>query len=1284
MKRVILLFVLLASLICFSAHAEDAQLTLMIYMTGSNLESEYFAATADIQEMFNARYDQEQVNVLIMTGGSEKWWTPGISADHLSIHRIHRASLVLEQDYPLESMASPNPLTSLLNYGFSHFPAQRYALIIWDHGSGPVNGSCMDTLFGGDMLLPAELNAALASSPFSSECKLEWIGFDACLMANAETACLLAPYAKYLIASQETEPGRGWDYSFLKGIEQDTTGADTGRRIADLYYNSAMLHTPNNNITLSVIDLEKINTVQQTADAFFAALNMMLTKDNFSELSQQRHSAQGVGRAADSTVDYDLVDLHSLVNHYAAFAPQEAQALSDALTEAVLYNRSNIADLNGLSIYHPYYNKTAYLDTWRTEYRRSALSDTYLRYLDTYSGIWLGSALTSWTNLLPTCTVNPDGLSQNITLQLTASQVQNFASAELVVLSASDNYGYGFMYREAFNAPDAGGILQISYAGTQLVQTDEEGNPIAAGISYRLQGDRIVLPGVLARYAKANDYKVMFAYLRPRDNEGALEHLYMDEVLDNGYLNSRHNVSLEDWEYFEVLYDNRTPTWDEEGNLLPFEQWNDSSWILRMPLDLQDGMNFRFSTAQAKSDDFVALVQITDTQGNVHSTPLISLQHLGSTTLAVSEQLLLDDAHCSMTLTGAEVVCSELNPVIKLRVRAVNKLDEPLRFSLDYMILNGYVPSHDPYDDTSSRGIAAGETIDTTINIPLAALAQARVSQVNELILYGETCDDDWQSTLPFSTVPLSLDFDFAALMDFEPEQAAIASCEQSGLAIDLLDLSVSEYEAIEAHLRIANLTDLDMELSITDSRINDFCPTGERGSLDLPAGCTGYVTVEFYNRSVGMTEVNVENFCTDLLSAMQISTVSSLSITYNIRTGDEECSAQFTFELTPVFDYAANRSTPMGSELSTLPLYENESIAIRLAGVAIDGTNVNVAFLYENHTDTDWRLDFTHADANGFSDSYSFNPLKALPANTCTLSYIKFTPEGMEKPLAANLSDLTFAFALYDAEGNVALRDEWRLAPCAPAAENKCFYTEQLSAELTSRLVYPNMPIVASALLLPDQAEDFRVVLSASGDSNAVSATANIIFQYDGYYIPIVSGIPMSRAAGDVWQAEYNGLYVGFEQGSDNYWAAEVVSRDENHETWALGRMAAYPSDYHNSSIWQQRTLLDFSPAPVLTVDQLTSAFPEVYTSLYSYANVYVPQRDAAGRLLHMDDLPPEEQTTYRSDYEAVSPPAVFRLLPVTTLPTEAYVLYSFTLADGTGYSAEPIPYGQAISDAE
>lgn len=42
---------------------------------------------------------------------------------------------------------------------------------------------------------------------------LELVGFDTCLMATVDTAYTFCDLAKYLVASEETEPANGWYYS---------------------------------------------------------------------------------------------------------------------------------------------------------------------------------------------------------------------------------------------------------------------------------------------------------------------------------------------------------------------------------------------------------------------------------------------------------------------------------------------------------------------------------------------------------------------------------------------------------------------------------------------------------------------------------------------------------------------------------------------------------------------------------------------------------------------------------------------------------------------------------------------------------------------------------------------------------------------------------------------------------------------------------------------------------------------------------------------------------------
>ena len=212
-------------------------MTLMVYMTGSDLESQAGSASADLAEMMEALPADDSLQVQVLAAGAARWQAD-VEADATNIYRLTRDGLSLALEGEDTSMGSPNSLLRLLEYGYRQGTPGSFALILWDHGAGPLEGLCFDErhLIDGRMdgLSLQELSHALASSPFARE-KLAWIGFDACLMATVEVACCVAPYAEYMIASQELEPASGWNYRFLTALAEDSSGAHTGQRIVAHY-----------------------------------------------------------------------------------------------------------------------------------------------------------------------------------------------------------------------------------------------------------------------------------------------------------------------------------------------------------------------------------------------------------------------------------------------------------------------------------------------------------------------------------------------------------------------------------------------------------------------------------------------------------------------------------------------------------------------------------------------------------------------------------------------------------------------------------------------------------------------------------------------------------------------------------------------------------------------------------------------------------------------------------------------------------------------------------------
>ena len=108
-----------------------------------------------------------------------------------------------------QSMTDPNTLASFIQFCAKEAPADRYILIFWDHGGGSVTGYGYDERYPNDTMDIGEIGKALKNGGV----KFDLVGFDACLMGTLETAIAVEPYADYMLASEESEPGTGWYYT---------------------------------------------------------------------------------------------------------------------------------------------------------------------------------------------------------------------------------------------------------------------------------------------------------------------------------------------------------------------------------------------------------------------------------------------------------------------------------------------------------------------------------------------------------------------------------------------------------------------------------------------------------------------------------------------------------------------------------------------------------------------------------------------------------------------------------------------------------------------------------------------------------------------------------------------------------------------------------------------------------------------------------------------------------------------------------------------------------------
>ncbi len=103
-------------------------------------------------------------------------------------------------------------LSDFGTWAVQSYPADHYGLIMWDHGGGWSMIASDDTLNPPGITMP-DFHSALDTITKASGQKFDFIGFDACLMAQLPVAVTVQPYANYEIGAEELVPGFGWDYT---------------------------------------------------------------------------------------------------------------------------------------------------------------------------------------------------------------------------------------------------------------------------------------------------------------------------------------------------------------------------------------------------------------------------------------------------------------------------------------------------------------------------------------------------------------------------------------------------------------------------------------------------------------------------------------------------------------------------------------------------------------------------------------------------------------------------------------------------------------------------------------------------------------------------------------------------------------------------------------------------------------------------------------------------------------------------------------------------------------
>ncbi len=358
------------------------------YLCGTDLESQNGAASLDLQELQKVKLPPN-VKVVIQTGGANQWHTNGVPTNGTGRFVYDSDGLHSLGPMPDANMGTGGGLADFLRFGKDNYPADHRVFVFWNHGGGSVGGICLDERYNSMMSLD-EVRSAFSSvyGANPENPPFELIGFDACLMATVDTLSSIHGFARYMVASQENEPGCGWNYTgWVGALAQNPAmgGAALGKTICDTYLSGCKEYDVDEIATLSVADVSKTPALLSAYGAYGVEALQAASQNPrqlFSQLSRGAEASENYGGNTREQGYFDMVDMGELVKNTQSAMPTTSGPLLSALDDCVLYrvNGSYRPNGLGLSCYHAYDGNA---DVWRA-YANLEVSPTPIKCLYYY------------------------------------------------------------------------------------------------------------------------------------------------------------------------------------------------------------------------------------------------------------------------------------------------------------------------------------------------------------------------------------------------------------------------------------------------------------------------------------------------------------------------------------------------------------------------------------------------------------------------------------------------------------------------------------------------------------------------------------------------------------------------------------------------------------------------------------------------------------------------------------------------------------------------------------
>jgi hypothetical protein len=254
------------------------------------------------------------------------------------------------------SMGDPATLRNFVVWGINQYPAEKYALILSNHGDN--GGVCEDLTGPYDYLSNVEVYEAMANVQTTTGETIDLIGYAACLMGAVEVVYHSGGWADVIVASEEL----CGEWYFDDVLTELTAAPDMNSSVlAEWFVYYYMLFNQDSpfrtHATLSAFNLTMVtDNVIASVNALAIALNQTVTTYCYDIMN-----AMAITEYAQGAAEFAYAgDLYHFAESIKATIPDSliqvaAQDVMDAINEGQIieWHGSSHPNYHGLSIYLP-------------------------------------------------------------------------------------------------------------------------------------------------------------------------------------------------------------------------------------------------------------------------------------------------------------------------------------------------------------------------------------------------------------------------------------------------------------------------------------------------------------------------------------------------------------------------------------------------------------------------------------------------------------------------------------------------------------------------------------------------------------------------------------------------------------------------------------------------------------------------------------------------------------------------------------------------------------------